>query len=63
MPLTYNNRLAKLIFTNKTIDKLAYRPTILCLGIGFVVFFVISIYMFAAMGTVKVVNIQYFTPN
>lgn len=63
IPLTYKNRFAKLIFTNKTIDKLAYKPTILCLAIGFLVFFGISVYMFAAMGSVKVVNVEYFSPG
>jgi len=63
MPLTYKNRFAKLIFTNRTIDKLAYKPTILCLAIGFLLFFIISIYMFAAMNSVKVVNMEYFTPG
>ena len=63
MPLTYKNRFAKLIFTNKAIDKLAYKPIILCLALGFIVFFIVSAYMFAAMGSIQVINLQYYTPG
>ena len=63
MPLNHSNRFVELIFKNKSVNKLAYKPTIVCLALAFLLFFSTALYMFAAMARASLLTIQYFSPE
>jgi hypothetical protein len=63
VPLSFNNQFANFIFRNKSINKVAYNPVIVCFLVGGVLMLAISIYMFAVMATTSKKTVNYYTPQ